>query len=274
MCLNLFKGRKRRRRARSDLKVRKWIPQKEVSMIKRAILSVGLAFSFILVGCQNSEPSETNEPSETPSSSTNDKSETGSETQDSTLPIEDTEYGRGAESDGEDTNAQEAPTRMISDDAKSIIIYFSRSGNTQNLARMIYNEIGGDMLELTVTDPYPSDYRQAVERAHEERDNQEYPEIDTDIPDLSQYDTVYLGYQTWAMTLSNPMISFLMGHGSDFSGKTIYPFSTNAGYGEGDTIERIEELAPGASVATSFSIQDEDLLNNQDQVTTWLNENE
>lgn len=238
-------------------------------MIKRAILSFGLAFSFILVGCQNSGSSE-----KTPNS-TNDNSETRltSRTQDSTLPIEDTEYGRGAQSDGKDTNAQEEPTRIISDGANSIIIYFSRSGNTQNLARMIYNEIGGDILELTLTDPYPLDYSEAVERANEERDNQEYPEIYSDVPDLSQYDTVYLGYQTWAMTLSNPMISFLMDHGSDLSGKTIYPFSTNAGYGEGDTIERIGELAPDASVATSFSIQDEDLLDNQEQITSWLNEN-
>lgn len=236
----------------------------------QAVLSVGLAFSFILLGCQNSGLSEP-----TPSL-TNDNFETrlSSGIQDSTLQIEDTEYGRGAKSDGEDTNAQEEPTRIISDDAKSIIIYFSRSGNTQNLARMIYNEIGGDMLELTVTDPYPSDYIQAVERANEERDNQEYPEINTDIPDLTKYNSVYLGYQTWAMTLSNPMISFLMDHGSDLSGKTIYPFSTNAGYGEGNTIERIEELAPDASVATSFSIQDKNLLENKDQVTTWLNENQ
>jgi flavodoxin len=239
-----------------------------VSIIKRVILS-GVVCSFILVGCQNSGPSEISP------NSPNENSETGlpSETQDSTLPMEDTEYGRGAQSDGADTNAQEEPTRIISDDANSIIIYFSRSGNTQNLARMIYNEAGGDMLELTVADPYPSDYEQAVERADEERENQAYPEIDTDIPNLSQYDTVYLGYQTWSMTLSNPMISFLMDYGSNFSGKTIYPFSTNAGYGEGDSIQRIEELAPDASVATSFSIQDEDLLDNQEQVTTWLNEN-
>lgn len=233
-----------------------------MSIIMRAILS-GVVFSFLLVGCQNSGPSETS-----PNSS-NDNSET----QNSTLPIEDTEYGRGAQSDGADTNAQEEPTRIISDDANSIIIYFSRSGNTQNLARMIYNEAGGDMLELTVTNPYPSDYEQAVERADEERDNQEYPEINTDIPDLSQYDTVYLGYQTWSMTLSNPMLSFLMDHGSNLRGKTIYPFSTNAGYGEGNSIERIGELAPGASVITSFSIQDEDLVDNQDQVIRWLNEN-
>jgi hypothetical protein len=56
---------------------------------------------------------------------------------------------------------------------------------------------------------FPADYEQAVERADEERDNQEYPEINTDISDLSQYDTVYLGYQTWSMTLSNPMLSFI-----------------------------------------------------------------
>jgi len=213
--------------------------------------------------------------SDTSLHSTNDNSETrlSSETQNSTLPIEDTEYGRGAQSDGADTNAQEEPTRIISNGASSIIIYFSRSGNTQNLARMIYNKVGGDMLELTVTNRYPSDYSQAVERANDERDNQEYPEIDTDVPNLSQYDTVYLGYQTWSMTLSNPMISFLMEYGSNFSDKTIYPFSTNAGYGEGDSIKRIEELTPDSNVAISFSIQDEDLLDNQEQVTDWLNEN-
>ncbi|WP_215727416.1 hypothetical protein [Rossellomorea vietnamensis] len=88
-------------------------------MIKRAILTVGVVFSFILVGCQNSEPKET-------PSLPNNNSETGlpSGTQNSTLPIIETEYGRGAQSDGEDTNAQEEPTRIISDEADSIIIYF------------------------------------------------------------------------------------------------------------------------------------------------------
>jgi uncharacterized lipoprotein NlpE involved in copper resistance len=79
-------------------------------MIKRAILTVCVAFCFILVGCQNSEPSE-------PPSSADENSETGSPSgaQDSTLPILETEYGRGAQSDGEDTNAQEEPARILSD---------------------------------------------------------------------------------------------------------------------------------------------------------------
>lgn len=230
--------------------------------MKKVIVSVGLVCSVILTGCQSDYGNDGNS-----NSAAGD-----SETQDSQLPLVETEYGRGARSDGEDTNAEEEPARRISDDAESIIIYFSRSGNTQNLARMIYNEVGGDMLELTVSEPYPADYSQAVERANEERDNQEYPEISTELPDLSQYDTIFLGYQTWAMTLSNPMISFLMVHGSELSEKTIYPFSTNAGYGEGDSVERIGELAPEATIERSFNIQDEDLLDNQEQVTAWLNE--
>jgi flavodoxin len=230
--------------------------------MKKVIVSVGLVCSVILTGCQSDSGNDGNS-----NSAAGD-----SETQDSQLPLAETEYGRGARSDGEDTNAEEEPARRISDNAESIIIYFSRSGNTQNLARMIYNEVGGDMLELTVSEPYPADYSQAVERANEERDNQEYPEISTELPDLSQYDTIFLGYQTWAMTLSNPMISFLRVHGSELSEKTIYPFSTNAGYGEGDSVERIVELAPEATVGRSFNIQDEDLLDNQEQVTAWLNE--
>lgn len=230
--------------------------------MKKVIVSVGLVCSVILTGCQSDSGNDGNS-----NSAAGD-----SETQDSQLPLAETEYGRGARSDGEDTNAEEEPARRISDNAESIIIYFSRSGNTQNLARMIYNEVGGDMLELTVSEPYPADYSQAVERANEERDNQEYPEISTELPDLSQYDTIFLGYQTWAMTLSNPMISFLRVHGSELSEKTIYPFSTNAGYGEGDSVERIVELAPEATVGRSFNIQDEDLLDNQEQVTDWLND--
>lgn len=230
--------------------------------MKKVIVSVGLVCSVILTGCQSDSGNDGN----------SNSAARDSETKDSQLPLAETEYGRGARSDGEDTNAEEEPARRISDDAESIIIYFSRSGNTQNLARMIYNEVGGDMLELTVSEPYPADYSQAVERANEERDNQEYPEISTELPDLSQYDTIFLGYQTWAMTLSNPMISFLMVHGSELSEKTIYPFSTNAGYGEGNSVERIGELAPEATIERSFNIQDEDLLDNQEQVTDWLND--
>ncbi|WP_265455280.1 flavodoxin [Enterococcus sp. HY326] len=242
---------------------------------KIAMMAAGLA--LVLAGCQtnNQDSAATgNANSEaTNQSSTNNQQNSAGGTPDS-LVLEDTEYGRGAASDGEDTNATEEATRILTPDANNIIIYFSRSGNSENLARMIHNENNADMLELTITEPYPADYDESVDRANQEREDEDYPEINTDIPDLAQYDTVYLGYQTWSMTLSNPMVSFLQEYGADLSGKTIYPFSTNAGYGEGDTLSRIAELAPDATIAESFSIEDENLLDNQADVVAWVNGNQ
>ena len=106
------------------------------------------------------------------------------------------EYGRGAESDGQDTNQDEEPMKILTEQADSIIIYFSRSGNTENLVKMIHNETNADILELTLVNPYPEDYEETVERANEERETNNFPEISTDIPNLSPYNHIYLGYQT------------------------------------------------------------------------------
>lgn len=245
--------------------------------MKKRVLIVMTGLGLLLTGCQtNTNINKLREEDGSGSTMQNylsnsvnsmSSSESGA---DETLQLEDTEYGRGATSDGDDTNSVESPTRFLTSSARSIIIYFSRSGNTENLARMIHNENNADMLELSVTNPYPANYEESVERATEERESQNYPEISTEIPDLSQYETVFLGYQTWAMTLSNPMTSFLLEYGKEFDGKTIYPFSTNAGYGEGNSLNRIAEYSPGAVVAESFSIQDKDLLDNQDEVVRWV----
>ena len=106
------------------------------------------------------------------------------------------EYGRGAKSDGQDTNKNEAPMRRLTEDTDSLIIYFSRSGNTENLVKIIQRQTNADVLELTITNPYPENYEETVNRANQEREDEEFPEVNTEIPDLSQYDQVYLGYQT------------------------------------------------------------------------------
>lgn len=243
--------------------------------MKRMTIIATVGLGLLLAGCQSNGGNNMSE-----SNSSSDQNQTSSssiasnQTAASELPLEDTEYGRGATSDGDDTNANQEPTRILTDDAENIIIYFSRSGNSENLARMIHNENKADLLELSVTNPYPADYEDSVNRATEERESQNYPEISTDIPDLSQYENIYLGYQTWAMTLSNPITSFLTEHGSDFAGKTIHPFSTNAGYGEGDSLNRIAELAPDATIAESFNIEDQDLKSNQAEVVAWVNQNQ
>lgn len=150
--------------------------------------------------------------------------------------------GYGTKSDGQDTNSQNQPTRKLTKDANSIIIYFSRSGSTELLASKVAQRTNSDILEIVVRDSYSGNYQSTLSRANSERENQDYPELNMQLPDLRQYDTVYLGYPIWAMTLSHPMTAFLTTYGSQLSGKQIAPFMTEGGYGQGDSVERIQAI--------------------------------
>lgn len=151
-------------------------------------------------------------------------------------------HGYGTDSDGHDTNAYFAPTRVLTKDTKSLIIYFSRSGSTELLAAKLAKQTGADLLEITVRDPYPARYLETLNRANNEREGGDYPEPDLNLPDLSQYQTIYLGYPIWAMTLAHPMVAFLTTHGAALAGKKIIPFMTQGGYGAGDSVQRIGHL--------------------------------
>ncbi|WP_434432440.1 flavodoxin [Lactiplantibacillus paraplantarum] len=151
-------------------------------------------------------------------------------------------HGAGTSSDGMDTNASNQPTRRLTKQARSIIIYFSRSGSTELLAKQIAKETQADILEIVVKEPYDSNYQQTLARANSERETANYPELNMQVPDLSQYQTVYLGYPVWAMTLSHPMTAFLIQYGSQLQHKQIAPFMTEGGYGQGDSVERLKGM--------------------------------
>lgn len=237
-------------------------------MALKKILYIALASGFLLAGCTgNGEENSMNQANKSEEIQSSIEQSTSS----SSVEIVGTDqYGRGAKSDGQDTNRTEEPMRILTEDADAIIIYFSRSGNTENLVKMIYNETNADVLELTLSEPYREDYEETVARANEERDSGNFPEINTEIPDFSQYDRIFLGYQTWAMTLSNPIISFLETNGELIDGKTIYPFSSNAGYGEGNSLQRMQEMLPNSTIKESFAVEDEAVVSSQNELVEWV----
>ncbi len=183
--------------------------------------------------------------------------------------------GSGTPSDGKDTNAQRRPTRQLTNSAKQIIIYFSRSGSTEMLADKIAADTGADMLEIVVRDTYSGNYQKTLARANAERESDDYPALNMDVPDLSQYDTVYLGYPIWAMTLAHPMTAFLTEYGDRLGAKKIAPFMSQGGYGQGDSVNRIENIlkSDGASnnIMTSALVIDGNKINKVDeQVENWV----
>ena len=186
------------------------------------------------------------------------------------------EGGRYTPSDGDDTNRDSGAIRKLTDSAKSIVIYWSRSGSTELLASKIANVTNSDILEITLKEPYPTDYMETRSRANFERENNLPPELDMQLPDLSQYETVFLGYQTWAMTLSQPMKSFLLSYGSKLSGKRIVPFETQGGFGSGDSEELIKEiLVQEGSTKNTFEralVIDGNMVDRSDKtIDRWFN---
>ena len=100
--------------------------------------------------------------------------------------------------------------------------------------------------------PYPEDYNDIVQQVAQENKSGFLPPLKTKV-DMAQYDTIFIGFPTWGMQLPPPIKSFLKEY--DFTGKTIIPFNTNAGYGLGSSIETIRQLCPNSTIMEEFSVK-------------------
>ena len=110
-------------------------------------------------------------------------------------------------------------------DAGSVLIaYFSWSGNTRGIARLLHQKIGGDLVEIRPAVPYSEDYNTCLDQAKRDRETEARPELATQMNDMERYGTVYLGYPNWWAGIPMPVASFLEQY--DFAGKTIIPRSS------------------------------------------------
>ncbi|MCP9757185.1 flavodoxin [Lacihabitans sp. CCS-44] len=133
-----------------------------------------------------------------------------------------------------------------------LIVYLSRTNCTKVVAEMIHQKVGGKIVALELEKAYPENYRATVEQVSNELRTGFLPPLKTRIENWSQYDFIFIGFPTWAMSLPPPMQSFL--HQYNFEGKTLVPFNTNGGYGLGSTIEKIKEICPKATVKEAFTV--------------------
>jgi len=140
--------------------------------------------------------------------------------------------------------------RQFPPNEKILIVYLSRTNNTQAVAEMIQKEVGGTLLSLELEKPYPENYKSIVDQVAQENDTGYIPELKSKIDTIDNYDTIFIGFPTWGMQLPPPIKSFLRSY--DFKGKIIAPFNTNAGYGLGNSIEILEKLAPKSKVLNAF----------------------
>lgn len=152
--------------------------------------------------------------------------------------------------------------------ARTLVTYFSRSGNTRVVAGLLQRANDADLFEIVPATPYPAEYLATVEQARQERDNGVEPALAAGLPGIARYETIFLGFPIWGETAPPVIRSFLSSHGLD--GKKLVPFITHGGYGLGNSHAVIARHAPRAMLQRGFSMQADQERQTMEQVTAWL----
>lgn len=151
-----------------------------------------------------------------------------------------------------------------------LVLYFSHTGNTENVANFIHEAVGGDIVKLETEEPYTNNYNDLLDIAQEERNENARPALSTQIDNIEDYDTIFLGYPIWWGDMPMAIYTFLDEY--DLSGKTIAPFVTSGGSGLSGTPGDIEDEEPNATVTEGLSVRDSNSENSQSAVNEWLSE--
>ncbi|MDE5781452.1 MAG: Ig-like domain-containing protein [Lachnospiraceae bacterium] len=141
-------------------------------------------------------------------------------------------------------------------------------GTTEYIARMIQQNVGGDLHKIQTKETYPNDFDMVVDKNHQEMQNGTLPELVESNLDISQYDTVFIGYPVWATNAPQAILSFLKEY--DLSGKKVIPFCTHDGYGAGSSYRTISNACPQATVLEGLAIQANDVHMAEEVVSNWL----
>ncbi len=150
----------------------------------------------------------------------------------------------------------------------SIVIDNNRFGTTEYVARMIQETVGGDIHPIKTVTPYTADFDKLTDVNHREMASGFLPELKKSDLDISEYDTVFVGYPVWATDVPQAVVSFLSQY--DFSDKTVIPFCTHDGYGAGRSYGTIASASKAKNMADGLAIEAKDVPSAKRTVESWL----
>ena len=189
------------------------------------LLSVVLVLSLAACGSANKPASSTTQP------------ETSAPTEQPTTEPSESSSTAPAESEPE----------TQPETGKTLVVYYSASGNTERVAKDIAEAAGADLFEIVPTEVYTSEdlnwtnSDSRVSREHDDESLRDVPLTTTEVPDWDSYDTVFIGYPIWWGIAAWPVDTFVKNN--DFTGKTVIPFATSSSSGMGQSGSLLADMA-------------------------------
>lgn len=184
------------------------------------LLSVVLVLSLAACGSANKPASSTTQP-------------------ETSAPTEQPESSSTAPAESEPETQPET--------GKTLVIYYSASGNTARVAKDIAEAAGADLFEIVPTEVYTSEDLNwtnpdsRVSREHDDESLRDVPLTTTEVPDWDSYDTVFIGYPIWWGIAAWPVDTLVKNN--DFTGKTVIPFATSSSSGMGQSGSLLADMA-------------------------------
>lgn len=184
------------------------------------LLSVVLVLSLAACGSANKPASSTTQP-------------------ETSAPTEQPESSSTAPAESEPETQPET--------GKTLVVYYSASGNTERVAKDISEAAGADLFEIVPTEVYTSEDLNwtnpdsRVSREHDDESLRDVPLTTTEVPDWDSYDTVFIGYPIWWGIAAWPVDTFVKNN--DFTGKTVIPFATSSSSGMGQSGSLLADMA-------------------------------
>ena len=184
------------------------------------LLSVVLVLSLAACGSANKPASSTTQP-------------------ETSAPTEQPESSSTAPAESEPETQPET--------GKTLVVYYSASGNTERVAKDIAEAAGADLFEIVPTEVYTSEdlnwtnSDSRVSREHDDESLRDVPLTTTEVENWDDYDTVFIGYPIWWGIAAWPVDTFVKNN--DFTGKTVIPFATSSSSGMGQSGTLLSEMA-------------------------------
>jgi flavodoxin len=150
------------------------------------------------------------------------------------------------------------------------------TGTTESVAKLVNAAVGGDIIQIQTAEKYTTDFDELVDKNHDEINTDYIPALIPMDIDISEYDTIFIGYPIWATTIPQAVRAFMREY--DLTGKTVVPFCTHAGYGSGKSYSEIKKECPNSTVLDGLAIQADDIVGKDliavnESVVKWLTEN-
>ena len=158
--------------------------------------------------------------------------------------------------------------------SRCLVLYASRTSNTERVAQLIQKTLDCDILKVEPQTPYDNDYNSMLSRAQSELAGIEqgnYPPVKTNVENFDKYDFIFVGYPIWYAHMATPMQTFLHNHATKLAGKRLVLFATSGSSGISTSVNDARSLCPSSIIVNQTLLLTSSTLSQMNsRVPEWL----